>query len=417
MFHRKAKHKILKGFQNGRITIINGARQCGKTTLVRQIAQENNIPYITLDDPKKLELARTDTQNFVEFYKPPVVIDEIQYAPELIPYIKQKVDFANTKGMYLLTGSSDFYRNVKITESLAGRMLHYELFNLSAAEINSYDENIIDLMFHDDISQLHDFNEKLKNNNFNGVLKKIVSGGFPELQNLDAEIRKIWYQSYIQSRVLKDVESFFDIHKENKIPDLMTILAANTANLLNINNIAKSIQLDFKTVNKYIELLEAMYLVKRVPVYSKNITKQVVKQRKLHFTDTGLAAYLLNITENKLINRETEFLGNILENYVFTELTKESSYADNKARIYHYRDLRKKEVDFILESSDNKIIAVEVKAKSEIKPKDLSGILSFAQNFSGKVFRAFVFYSGREFMPMANNAGLSIFLIPSKILV
>jgi predicted AAA+ superfamily ATPase len=319
--------------------------------------------------------------------------------------------------MYLLTGSSDFYKNIQISESLAGRMLHYELFNLSAAEINGYKENIIDLLFDSDISRLDDFNEKLKKNSFNDVLKRVVAGGFPELYNLDAEIRKIWYQSYLQSRILKDVESFFDINKENKLLDLITILAANTANLLNINNIAKSIQLDFKTVKKYIELLEAMYLVKRIPAYSKNITKQVVKQRKLHFTDTGLSAYLLNITENKLINRETEFLGNMLENYVFTELATESSYADNKARIYHYRDLRKKEIDFIIESSDNKIIAVEVKAKFEIKSKDLSGILSFAQNFSGKIFRAFVFYSGKEFIPMANNAGLSIFLIPVKVLV
>ena len=160
-----------------------------------------------------------------------------------------------------------------------------------------------------------------------------------------------------------------------------------------------------------------MYLVKRVPAYSKNITKQVVKQRKLYFTDTGLAAYLLNITENRIINRGTDFFGNILENYVFTELAKENSYADDKIRIYHYRNLRKKEVNFILESSDNKVIAVEVKAKSEIKPKDLSGILSFAQNFSGKVFRGLVFYSGRDFMPIANNAGLSIFLAPLKMLI
>ena len=417
MFQRKAKHKILKGFQNGRITIINGARQCGKTTLVRQIAQENNIPYITLDDPKKLELAKTDAQNFIEFYHPPVVIDEIQYAPELIPYIKQKVDFESKKGMYLLTGSSDFYKNVKITESLAGRMLHYELFNLSAAEVNNYDENIIDLLFDDDISKLTHFNSRLANKTFDDVLKRIAGGGFPELYNLDEEIRKIWYQSYLQSRVLKDVESFFDINKENKIIDLIKVLAANSANLLNINNISKSIQLDFKTVNKYIELLEAMYLVKRVPSYSKNITKQVIKQRKLHFADTGLLAYLLNVSESKLINRETEFLGNLLENYVFTELSKESSYADDKAKIYHYRDLRKKEVDFILENSKNKIIAVEVKAKSEIKSKDISGILNFAEGFSGKLFRAFVFYSGKEFIPMANKFNIKLYLIPSKVLV
>ena len=147
MLERKLKTKILKGLKYGRIVTINGARQCGKSTLARQIAEEKNIPYITLDDPKKLRLAQTDTQNFIDFYKPPIIIDEIQYAPELIPYIKQKVDTETKKGMYLLTGSSDFYKNVKITESLAGRMLHYELFNLSAAEINNYSENIIDLLF------------------------------------------------------------------------------------------------------------------------------------------------------------------------------------------------------------------------------------------------------------------------------
>ncbi len=417
MFYRKAQNKILKGFQNGRITIINGARQCGKTTLVRQIAKEQNIPYITLDDTKKLELAKNNAQNFIEFYTPPIVIDEIQYAPELIPYIKQKVDFENKKGMYLLTGSSDFYKNTKITESLAGRMLHYELFNLSAAEINNYQDNIIDMIFDKDISKLINFGKQIKHPNINDVFQKITVGGFPELQNLDTEIRKIWFQSYLQSRILKDVESFFDINKEHKILDLITILAANTANLLNINSIAKTIQLDFKTIKKYIELLEAMYLIKRIPPYSKNITKQVIKQRKLHFTDTGLVSYLLNISSKQLINHETEFIGSLLENYIFTELAKESSYADNPVKIYHYRDLRKNEIDFILQSADNKIVPIEVKTKSEIKPKDISGILNFAENFSGKIFRAVVFYSGKELMPMPNKAGLNIYLIPSHFLV
>ncbi len=417
MFYRKAQNKILKGFQNGRITIINGARQCGKTTLVRQIAKEQNIPYITLDDTKKLELAKNNAQNFIEFYTPPIVIDEIQYAPELIPYIKQKVDFENKKGMYLLTGSSDFYKNTKITESLAGRMLHYELFNLSAAEINNYQDNIIDMIFDKDLSKLINFSNQTKTKNINDVFQKITVGGFPELQNLDTEIRKIWFQSYLQSRILKDVESFFDINKEHKILDLITILAANTANLLNINSIAKTIQLDFKTIKKYIELLEAMYLIKRIPPYSKNITKQVIKQRKLHFTDTGLVSYLLNISSKQLINHETEFIGSLLENYIFTELAKESSYADNPVKIYHYRDLRKNEIDFILQSADNKIVPIEVKTKSEIKAKDISGILNFAQNYSGKIFRAFVFYSGKELVPMSNKAGLNIYLIPSHFLV
>jgi len=415
MFQRKAKHKILFGFQNGRIVIINGARQCGKTTLARQIAFENNIPYVTLDDPQKLTLARTDPFNFIEFYKPPLIIDEIQYAPELIPYIKQKVDFDNKRGMYLLTGSSDFFKNVQISESLAGRMLHYELYNLSVTEINSFNENIIDLLFDNDISKLYNFNNRLKDNALNDVFKRITIGGFPELQTVNAEIRKIWFQSYLQSRVLKDVETFFDLNKEYKILDLITILAANTANLLNINSIAKKIQLDFKTVKKYIDLLEAMYIVKQISVYSKNITKQVVKQKKIHFTDVGLAAYLLNVSENKLVDRETAFLGGLLENHVFIELAKESSYASSPAKIYHYRDLRKNEVDLIIENSDNKLIAIEIKAKSEIKSKDLSGIFRFAENFEKKLFRAYVFYSGKDLIPLANNAGLDIFLVPVKI--
>ncbi len=416
MFDRKIKNKIIKGLKNSRIILINGARQCGKTTLVKQIAEEENINYITLDDPQKLQTAKSDPQNFIDFYNTPIIIDEIQYAPELIPYIKQKVDTVNKKGMYLLTGSSDFYKNVRITESLAGRMLHYELHNLSTSEINNYSENIIELMFNNNISELVTFNNKLKDKSFNSFIKRIITGGFPEVQKLDKDVSDIWFQSYLQSRVLKDVDIFFDIHKNNKMLDLATILAANNSNLLNINTIAKKMQLDFKTVQKYISILEAMFLIKQVPNYSENIVKQVIKQKKLQFTDTGLVSALLNISEEKLINREDSNLGQLVENYVYTELQKQSSFINKKVKIYHYRDLRKNEVDFILKNSENKTIAIEVKSKSVIGKKDIAGILKFAENYKGDLFRAFIFYSGNEIIPIANDKKLKVYLLPAKIL-
>jgi len=416
MFERKVKSKIIKGFDNSRITLINGARQCGKTTLVKQIAEEKSINYITLDDPQKLQAAKSDPQNFIDFYDFPVIIDEIQYAPELIPYIKQKADTVNKKGMYLLTGSSDFYKNVRITESLAGRMLHYELYNLSIAEINNYSENIINLMFADNVSELVDFNKKFKDKSFNRFIKRIITGGFPEVQNLDKEIRSVWFQSYLDSRILKDADIFFDIKKTNKMLDLITVLAANNSNLINTNTIAKKLQLDFKTVQKYTSLLEAMFLIKQVPNYSENIVKQVIKQKKLHFSDTGLVSAILNISEKKLISREEKYLGQLAENYIYTELQKQSSFAKNKVNIYHFRDLRKNEVDFILKNSDNKTIAIEVKSKSVIGKKDISGILKFAENYRDDLFRAYVFYSGNEIIPVANDKKLKIYLLPAKML-
>ncbi|MCD4794489.1 MAG: ATP-binding protein [Bacteroidales bacterium] len=416
MFERKAKSKIIKGFDNSRITLINGARQCGKTTLVKQTAEEKNINYITLDDPQKLQAAKSDPQNFIDFYSSPIIIDEIQYAPELIPYIKQKVDTVNEKGMYLLTGSSDFYKNVRITESLAGRMLHYELYNLSVAEINNYSENIIELMFADNISELVDFSSKFKDKSFNNFIQRIISGGFPEVQNLDKDISDVWFKSYLESRILKDADIFFDIKKNNRMLDLVTVLAANNSNLLNTNTIAKKLQLDFKTVQKYISLLEAMFIIKQVPNYSENIVKQVIKQKKLHFSDTGLASSVLNISKEKLISREENYLGQLTENYIYTELQKQSSFVNDKVNIYHFRDLRKNEVDFILKNSDNKTIAVEVKSKSVIGKKDIAGILKFAENYKGDLFRAYVFYSGNEIIPVANNQKIKIYLLPAKML-
>ncbi len=416
MYDRKAKKKIIQIFNNSRITLINGARQCGKTTIVKQIAKENNIEYITLDDPQKLDFAKSDPKNFINFYSSPIIIDEIQYANELIPYIKMKVDNENEKGMYLLTGSSDFFKNVKITESLAGRMLHFQLQNLSVAEINNYNENIIDLMFENDISSFLKFNKKLKNKSHNDFIKRIIIGGFPEVQKLEKDVISIWFKSYLQSRILKDVDIFFDIKKNNKIIDLITILASNNSNLLNTNTITKKMQLDFKTVQKYISLLEAMFLIKQVPNYSENITKQVIKQKKLHFADTGLASSLLNVTEDKLLSRELNVLGQLSENHVFNELNKQGSFSKNKISIFHFRDLRKNEVDFIIKNDDNKTIAIEVKSKSVIDKKDIKGILKFADSYKGKLFRAYIFYTGDEIMPLANDKNIEIYLLPVKLL-
>ena len=198
--------------------------------------------------------------------------------------------------------------------------------------------------------------------------------------------------------------------------DLVTVLAANNSNLLNTNTIAKKLQLDFKTVQKYISLLEAMFIVKQVPNYSENVVKQVIKQKKLHFSDTGLVSSVLNISKEKLINREENYLGQLTENYIYTELQKQSSFANDKVNIYHFRDLRKNEVDFILKNSDNKTIAVEVKSKSVIGKKDIAGILKFAENYKGDLFRAYVIYSGNEIIPFANDQKIKIYLLPAKML-
>ena len=413
MIQRKMRHKLTVALNTFRIVMLNGPRQSGKTTLVKKLALEQKMNYITLDDPDKLEMAQNDPSNFLSFYaKKPLVIDEIQFAPQLIPYLKIMVDEKNTKGMFLLTGSADFMRMHEITESLAGRMVRYNLYPLSNAELKMKDFNIIDTLFSEEFTDLDTYGQ------LEEVLEATIRGGYPEIVSYDRALRDDWFSSYIESRIQKDILELKNISlsKLHIIKSLLQLLATYDAELLNYNNIAKKLQIANKTVLSYVELLEAMYIIKIVPSYHVNASLRVIKSPKVHFIDTGLASYLLHVDKESLFTHKDGSYGSLIENFVYSELLKEATYSKNSVDIYHFRDLRKKEVDFVLENRNGSIIGIEVKAKASIKKSDLKGMIELAKEAKDKFSRGIIFYGGNEIKPISVD-GFVFYCLPLGILV
>lgn len=417
MVHRKLENIIVEMLNVFRIVAINGPRQSGKTTLQKKIARSKNMKYFTFDEVDVFNTASSDPKGFITYISKDkdVAIDEVQMIPNVIPAIKMTVDEENRKGMFLLTGSSDMFKNSKIKESLAGRMVSFNLFPLSYAEINNRDINVIDKFFSDDFNRFDTDFENITKTEF---VSAVVNGGYPEVRSLPQKAKKAWFEFYIKARITKDIATIENIHldKVSDLDKLLKLLAGQISSLVNYTNIANHINIADKTVAKYIQILEALYIIKLVPAYSNNQLKRVVKSPKVHFIDTGLASYLLNIDVEGSMVRQSEFFGNLVESFVYSELIKHQSYANIDVNIYHYRDQSQKEVDFVLEASNGDIVGLEVKSGSNIKSEYFKGLLALARTIHNKKFKGIVLYGGDKVLPYTIEE-FQFWAIPLKSLI
>jgi len=324
------------------------------------------------------------------------------------------VDEKNERGMFLLTGSSDIMKMSSVKESLVGRMVGLELYPLSTVEIEQRETNIIDLLFSDDIFSL---DLSAYNSNIEYLTEKILEGSYPEVIGLDEENRQIWYDAYVEYRIVKDAKDFESINtnKAKLLTILLKLLATQVGSLVSYNKLSKKLQIADKTVAKYISVLEAMYIVKLLEPYFNNKGNRLTKAKKVHFVDTGLVANLLRADKSILINKG-DIYDNLVESFVFTELLKQSTFSKNRVSIYHYRDTKQKEVDFVLELANGDIIGIEVKSGNNIKPQDTKGMLSLAKHAKEKFLRGYIFYSGDKILPF-NQEGVEIYLVPLKVLL
>ncbi len=417
MIERKLEQTILKMLENFRVVAINGPRQSGKTTLQKLISKNKNLSYYTFDDIDIYNTANNDPKGFIEFISKNsnIALDEVQMIPEIILPIKMLVDEQNKKGQFLLTGSSDMFKNSSIKESLAGRMATFNLYPLSYSEINNKDFNLIDKLFSDDFNYYkNDFEAKSKEDFINAV----VNGGYPEVYNLPLKAKKAWFDFYIKARIRKDIATIENVQADtlSHLSKLLRVLATQVGSLVNYTNISKNVALADKTVAKYINILEALYIVKLIPAYSNNLQKRVTKSPKIHFIDSGLASFLLNASlENSMLGKN-EYLGNLVETFVYSELIKHQSYSNIDIEIYHYRTTEQIEVDFVLESSFGDIVAIEVKSGTNLKNDSFKGLLSLAKDMRDKNFKGIVFYGGDKVLPYKIEE-FQFWAIPLKILI
>lgn len=337
------------------VILLTGPRQVGKTTLLKSMQKDRN--YVTLDDLEQRNLAKNDPNLFLQINKPPIIIDEIQYAPELMTYIKIIVDENQRNGDFWLTGSQKFHLMKNITETLAGRVAILDMLGISYAEIDNRenppflpDENWI----------IENLKQNLSKLEINELYENIFRGFYPKLV-VDKELpREVFYKSYIQTYIERDVKDLTKIGDELKFFNFLKTIAARTGQLMNYTDIANNVDIDVKTAQAWTSILETSGIIKLLYPYYTNLTKRIIKTPKMYFLDTGLCSYLTGWDSvETLMNGAMS--GNILETYVFVEILK--SYWNNAKmtdNIYFYRDTDQKEIDFLIETNGN-LYPIEVK--------------------------------------------------------
>lgn len=397
MFKRNIYDDLIKGISRSPAILLTGARQTGKTTLMKQIAKEYNYSYITFDDIRFLSAARNNPIDFILGLEKPVILDEVQRVPEIFLPIKQDIDENRIPGRYLLTGSANPLLIPRVGDSLVGRLEIFNLFPLSQGEIIGKKEKFIDNIFNVE----HKF-KKIKDLNRNDIFEKIIIGGYPLVQDSSEKNRFAWFESYINLLLQRDIQDLASISGITEFPKLLNILATRAGNLLNVSELSRTAGIPSTTLHRYLNLLEALFLISFQSAWSSNLGKRYVKSPKINLIDSGILSFLLNINSKNLL-MDNKLIGNIFENFVLSELIKQASWSDLKIKIYHFRTNTGIEVDIILENLDGNIVAIEVKSSQTVTPSDFKGLKYLHEEIKNKFLRGIIIYTGTEIIPFEKN--------------
>ena len=337
------------------VVLLSGPRQVGKTTMLKKLMEGTERNYVSLDDLQEKELARTDPELFLQLHKPPILIDEVQYAPELFPYIKIIVDKEQKKGDFWLTGSQVFSLMRGVQESLAGRVALLSLSSLSQAEAYGGEEEMFTL----DTESLLSRKKGRKLADAEEIFKRIFKGSMPAIVSGDITSTGIFYNSYLSTYIERDVKSLSDVIDSLKFLRFITALAARCSQMLNVSELARDAELNQKQVKDWLGILETLGIIFYLYPYSNNLLKRLVKTPKVYFYDTGLVAYLTKWSSPETL-ASGAMSGVILENYVVSEIRKTYLNQGKEAFMYYYRDKDAKEIDLVLEQ-DGELHPIEIK--------------------------------------------------------
>ena len=342
---RELERKFMQMDSFFKVVLVTGARQVGKTTMLKHLAKGTNRTYVTLDDLMARELAQTDPALFFQTYKPPILIDEVQHAPQLFEHIKLICENIEETGQFWLTGSQQYSMMKHVRETLAGRIGILELYSLSQREKKGV---LFDKPLDFSIETLQERQNAISPNDITEVFEHIWRGGMPQVQTADEEMRQEYYSSYVDTYLMRDVAEVGGVTNSAKFMKLLRTCAALTAEQVNYATLATAADISEPTAKDWVRILEGLGIVYLLQPYSNNELKRLVKTPKLYFCDTGLCAYLsMWLTRVTLMNGAAS--GHYFENYVVTELLKNYAYGKTKANISYYRDSNAKEIDVFVE--------------------------------------------------------------------
>ena len=405
--------KLQEALADTPVVLLNGPRQSGKTTLARQFATDQR-PYFTLDDATTCAAARDDPQGFIRRLDG-AVIDEVQRVPELLLAIKLAVDDQRRPGRFLLTGSADVMALPRVADSLAGRVEVLSLLPLAGCELASDPSSWIDDLFDALAADRPPPSAScdLATTEVGEVLEnRVLAGGYPEMLGRSSESRRqAWARSYLNAILQRDVRDIAAVDKLRSLPQLLTALAQVCGQLCNYTQLGARLGLDGKTVNRYITVLEQLFLIRRVPAWSANGLARVVKTPKLQFLDSGLLSALLGLRLAGLATNRTAF-GPALECFVYAELLRLASWSDDTYDLMMYRDKDQIEVDVVIANGIGQVVGVEVKASASLQGGHAAGLHRLASHAGDRFVGGVILYDGTQTVPLSAAAGRPIWALP-----
>jgi len=405
--NRHITPRIKEALKASPIVFLNGARQTGKSTLVQTMApkigaaDDQPAEYITFDRPTYLASASSAPEAFLTSYDHPIIIDEVQLAPELFRALKVVVDELRltdkekANGRYLLTGSANILALPKLSDPLVGRMAIMTLYPFTVAEATRAAAGGLNRIMKLDFKGIHDRGLSL--------IDAIKKATFPEISQADAEKRRIWFDGYITTILQRDVRQIAELEKISLLPHLLNVLAARTGGLINDSEMAREVGLNSVTAKSYRNILKLMFLTFDIQPWFRNVNKRLVKAPKGYLLDTSLICHLLDYDIDDIAKTKPDLFGHLVENFVATEIVKQLSNSDIKAELYHFRTGDGKEVDFVLEKPDGSVFAIEVKKRETITIDDFKGIKEFQELAGNDFIGGIVFYSGKDALPFGKN--------------
>jgi hypothetical protein len=386
--------------------LLHGPRQSGKTTLARSVGDARGYHYVSFDNDAVLTAAKADTVGFVAGLPARSILDEVQRIPEIFTSLKLAIDRRRTPGRFILTGSANVLLVPQLADSLAGRMEILRLHPLAQSEIAGTRPQFIDHLFRGR------FKTALHQRLGAELARRIVAGGYPvALMRRAAARRRAWYRDYVDTQIQRDVRDLSRLRSLDTLPKLISLVAAYTARLINIADLAAPFELSRPTIHDHIALLERLFLVDQLPSWHNNHMSRLVKRPKLHIGDTGVASALLGLDAARLDADRSTF-GPMLETFVLQELKRQASGRQDPLAFHHFRDRDDFEVDIVLEQGGTRLAGIEVKAAASVNEADLRGLRKLRAAAGKRFVAGAVLYDGEATI----SFGDGLFAVPIRML-
>ena len=390
---RRAQEKVIISLADTRVVLLTGPRQSGKTTMARALATGGR-PYHTLDEAGTLAAAVADPEGFVRGLDY-AIIDDIHRAPKLMLAIKASVDRDQRPGRFLLTGSANLMTLPQIADSLAGRMAVIPLLPLAQTELRHGAGRFLDRVYAGEAAAFTD--DAITGDD---LVDAVLRGGYPEAVRRPLAARRVaWLEDYLAQVLDRDVRDIASIDQLDRLPRLMNVLAEHAGQLINHASFGAALGLSGVTAQKYVAILERLFLLRTVSPWSSNRLSRLVKTPKLHFIDSGLLA-MLRETDAREIARDRTRFGPLLETFVVSEILKLATWSQVRCTLTHFRTKDQDEVDIVLEDRRGRIVGIEVKAATTVRPADFTGLRKLKAAAGDKFVHGLVLHDHDRVMPV-----------------